>query len=115
MSVAEDGVDHLLGVAALAKNLCSVERVLLGRVMSVVRPALVVEIMKQAGYAPQFFVGAGLARVGAHAGFDGQSMLAQAFTLCVLAQKVPSVGAVQHGLTLTKQHDLTIRSGTGRA
>ena len=48
-----------------------------GGVMLLIGPALVIEIVQERGEAPEIFIGGGFAGVGAHAGFYGESVLAQ--------------------------------------
>jgi hypothetical protein len=94
--VREDGADDFLGVAALAEDFCAFGGMLLvGRVFAV-RPALVVEVMQQRRDAPELFVSAGFAGVGADAGFDGEHVFAQAFGSGVFAEKFPGVIACRH-------------------
>src|SRR5713226_5272287 len=71
---------------------------LLVRGVGFVGPALVVEVMQQSGDAPELFIGAVLAGIGADAGFHGQHVLAEAFGLRVFAQKLPGVFACGHGV-----------------
>lgn len=56
-------------------------------------PAVVVEVVQQSDDIPQIFVvgraAALLAGAGAHAGFDGQRVLAQAFRLGELSEEFP--------------------------
>ncbi len=58
------------------------------------RPAIVVEVMKQADDSPEIFVFwravAKLARAGAHASLDGERVLAQAFGFREFSQQLPS-------------------------
>jgi hypothetical protein len=66
-----------------------------GRVI-VVRPAFVVEVVEESGEAPEIFVGAVFAGVSADTGFYGEHVLAEAFGLGVLAEKLPGVVAGWH-------------------
>ena len=62
--------------------------------------ALVVEVVEQAGEAPQLLVLAEAARVRAHRGLDGQDVLAQGSRLGPLAEEGPGLGArkrLRHG------------------
>ena len=86
--VTENGVNDLLGVAALAENLRAFVGMLLRRVVIGVRPALVIKIVEQGGEAPGIFVAAEFSRVGADAGFDCEGVFAQAFSLRVFAEKM---------------------------
>ena len=92
----ENGADNFFGVAQLAEDLCAFGGMLLVCGVGVVGPAFVVEIVEQGGEAPEFFVGAVLAGVGADAGFDGEHVFAQAFGLGVFAEKFPGVVAGRH-------------------
>src|SRR5712692_2989684 len=76
---------------------------LLGGMVGVVGPTLVVEIVQQRRQAPELFIGAKLARIGAHAGFHRQRMLAQVLVLCVLAQQGPGVVATRHRWSSRKE------------
>jgi hypothetical protein len=67
-------------------------------VMGGVRPALVVEIMKQGREGPEIFVSAEFSRVSTRAGFDGQSVFAEALSLSVFTQKLPGIFTGWHGL-----------------
>ena len=64
-------MNDFFGVAALAENLRAFVGVLFRWVMFGIGPALVVEIVEQAGQAPGVLVAAELSGVGANAGFDG--------------------------------------------
>src|ERR1700679_2627633 len=68
----------------------------LGGVVCWIRPAFVVEIVQQRSDAPKIFVRAQLSGVSTHAGFYGQRVFAEAFTLRVLAQKVPRLVPIWH-------------------
>jgi hypothetical protein len=63
-------VNDFLGIAALAENLRALVGVLLCCVMLGIGPALVVEIVEQAGQAPGVLVASELLGVGANAGLD---------------------------------------------
>src|ERR1700733_3157045 len=68
----------------------------LGRVMRCIRPAFIVEIVQQRGDAPEIFVCAQFACDPPPAGLYGQRMFAKAFTLRVLAQKLPRLVPIWH-------------------
>ena len=53
------------------------------------RVPLVIEVVEQGDDAPLLFVGALLARVAAHRGFDRQRVLAQALALGPFGQQLP--------------------------
>src|SRR6266853_6547263 len=97
VGMRNDRADQLVRISTLAKNFRTSRRVLSGRAMRIVGPAFVVEIMQQCGQSPEFFIGAGPARIGAHTCFDGQCMLAQIFVLCVFAEQSPGVVSSWHG------------------
>jgi len=59
--------------------------------VGVVWPAFVIEIVQESGEAPEILVRAGIPSIGEHAGFNGQSVFAQAFVLRVFTQKSPGV------------------------
>ena len=94
--MAKNCVNDFLGVTALTENLRAFVGMLFRRVMLGVWPALIIEIVKQAGEAPGVFVAAELSSVGANAGFDGESMFAKALALCVFAEKIPGIISVRH-------------------
>src|ERR1700688_5152896 len=83
LGVRYDGANHFFRVAALAQDRRSSRGMFFGGAVRVIGPALVVEVMQQGGESPEFFLGAGLSRIGAHAGLYSQRMFAQAFVLCV--------------------------------
>jgi hypothetical protein len=58
-----------------------------------VGPALVIEIVNQSSEAPEFFVSARFAGVGADASFYCQHVFAERFRLRVFADKFPGVFA----------------------
>src|SRR5437588_10555436 len=92
----EDRADNLLRVAHFAQNLCAFRRMpLIGGVL-VIGPALVVELVPQRGEAPNFFIGAGFARISAHTHLDREHMFTQALRSGVLAQQLPGVLASRH-------------------
>ena len=89
--VGENRTNHFLGVAALTQDCRAARGVLFGGTVGVVGPAFVIEIVQESGEAPKILVRAGLPSIGTHAGFDGQSVFAQAFVLPVFTQKSPGV------------------------
>ena len=84
--VRNDGANHFFRIAALAQDRRSARGMFFRGAVRVIGPALVVEVVQQGGEAPEFFLGAGLSRVCAHAGLDRQRVFAQAFVLRVFAQ-----------------------------
>src|SRR5262249_33694068 len=78
--------------------------------------ALVVEVVKQRGQTPGFFVGAVLTGVGADAGFDRQHVFAQAFGLRVFAEELPGIVSGWHrrkftvGISRKNREELTLRA-----
>src|SRR5208282_2246651 len=68
----------------------------LGGMVFRIGPALVVEIMEEAGEGPKTFVAAKLQGVGADAGFDRQGVFAEAFALREFAEKGPGIRAIRH-------------------
>ena len=86
--MAQDGRAHDLGVALGRQDLDAPEGVVL-----LVGPALVVEVVEEAGEPPELLVLALEAGVVAHGGLDGQGVLAQAFLLRVLAEELPGLVA----------------------
>ncbi len=65
--------------------------------VGVVRVALVVEIVEQGGEAPELFVVAEFAGVGANAGFHGEHVFAEGFGLRVFADELPGFVAGGEG------------------
>ncbi len=94
--VRKNRANNFLRVAALSKNPRAFRGMLLVGCVRFVGPALVIKIMEQRSDTPNLFVRAGLPRVGAHARFHGQHVLAQAFRLRVFAQEFPGVFACGH-------------------
>ena len=93
IGVGHDCADEFFGVAAFAKDFgafCGMFAI--SGVVSV-GPAFVIEIVKEGCEAPEFFIGAGFAGVGADAGFYGEHVFAQGFGLRVFADKIPGVFA----------------------
>ena len=72
----QDRADDFFSHTALAEKARAFARVV-GRI----GPALVIEIMDEAGDAPQVNVLTEMRRVMSHRGFDGQRVLAQRFRL----------------------------------
>ena len=93
VGVGDDGADDFLGVAEFAEDFGAFGGMFLVRGVIVVGPALVVEIVKESGEAPSFFVGAVFAGVSADAGFDSQHVFAQGFGLGVFADEFPGIFA----------------------
>src|SRR6266852_1789001 len=77
--------------------------------MLLVGPALVIEIVQQRRDAPERYIGALFASVGAHAGFHGQRVLAQTFRLRVLAQKIPGILTRRHSFSSSQATKLTAK------
>lgn len=72
IGVRENGADEFFAVAVFAKDFGAFGGVFaVGRVV-VVGPAFVVEIVQESGEAPEIFIGAVFAGVGADTGFDGE-------------------------------------------
>ena len=69
----------------LAKNFRAFVGMFLRGMMGGVGPAFVVEIVEQACDGPEIFVSAQFSRVGTRAGFHGESVFTQAFSLRVFA------------------------------
>src|ERR1700730_2945888 len=61
------------------------------RVVLLIGPALVVEIVQQRGQSPEFLIGSGFPGISAHTGLNGQGMFAQAFVLGEFAEQGPSL------------------------
>jgi hypothetical protein len=70
-----------------------------------VRPAFIIEVVEQRGDAPDLFIGAVLAGVGADAGFHGQHVLAEALGLRVFAQELPGIFSRGHDLGSPSEMD----------
>ena len=88
LGVRHDGAADFVGVSALFQNFVAFVGMLFEA-----GPALVVEVVNESDDAPEIFVFgravAEFAGAGAHAGFDGQRVLAQAFGLGELGQELP--------------------------
>jgi hypothetical protein len=56
-----------------------------------VRPALVVEVVEEAGQSPELLVLVPETGVKTHRRLDGEGMLAQSFLLRVLAEELPGL------------------------
>src|SRR5579864_498395 len=82
---------NLVGIFALFQNFVALVRMLLRAGI-----LFVIEIVDQSDHAPQVFVCGKLSRIGAHAGFYSQSMLAQAFGLGELGEQIPGCRAIGH-------------------
>jgi len=93
ISVRHDGTDEFFGVVLLPENFCAFGGMFAVRGVVSVGPALVIEIVEQGREAPELFIGAGFAGVGADAGFYGEHVLAQGFGFRVFADEIPSVFA----------------------
>jgi putative ABC transport system permease protein len=99
VTVREDRVQHLVGVAALAQRLDRAERVFVGVLLPV-------EVVEQACECPAFLVVAASACVVAHGRLDGTHVVAQPLVVHPLAQQRERVVACRHGVS---------RIGSGRA
>src|SRR5260370_1163888 len=75
------------------------------------RKLFIVKVMQQSRDAPFVFVFPELAGVGAHAGFHGQHVLAQAFGLGVLTQQAPGGRAICHDFALLSPFILCVSLG----
>ena len=84
VGVRQDRARHPLGIALRLQDLDAAKRMVL-----LVGPALVVEVVQQRDDAPVLFVLAEQPRVAAHRGFDRQHVLAQALALRVLGHQRP--------------------------
>src|ERR1700680_1034066 len=100
--VRKDRPHNLLGVASLAQNLGAFCRMLLILRMSLVGPALIVEIVQQRRKSPSLFISALLPGISANASFHRQHMLAQTLRLRVLAKQFPGIIARRHSWPLQK-------------
>jgi len=96
IGVGQDGMEHLLGIAAVAQDFCSGRGMAFAGVVLLIGPALVIEIVQQGGQTPKLLIGRGFAGVSAHASLDGQSVFAQIFVLGELAEEIPGVVAGGH-------------------
>ena len=96
VGVREDGADEFVAVAAFSKDFRAFGGMLAVGGVVIVRPAFVVEIVKESGEAPGVFVGVIFAGVGADAGFHGKHVFAEGFGLSVFADEVPGVFAGRH-------------------
>jgi hypothetical protein len=98
IGVGEDGADDFVGVAALAEDFRAFRGMLpVGRVI-VIGPTLVIEIVKECGEAPELFVGALFAGVGADTGLHGKHVLAKTFRGSEFAKELPGVIASGHAV-----------------
>jgi hypothetical protein len=95
LGMREDGLDQLVRVSRIAKDLGSVLRVLVqGRV------DLVIEVVEQSGRAPELLVLAELARVGGYGRLDRERVAPEGLALRVLREGSPGAVAIHvHGPT----------------
>ena len=84
--VAENRMNDLFRIAALAQDGGTLARMFFRRMVFDVGPALVIEIVQQSCKSPCFFIRGIPVGVGAHAGFDGQRVFPQAFAPRVFAE-----------------------------
>jgi hypothetical protein len=66
----------------------------------VIGPALVIEVVKEGGQAPEVFIGTCFLGIGAYAGFDGEHVFAEVFGLSIFAQEIPGVFTGRHWASL---------------
>ena len=88
--MAGDGVDQLLRPVELGEQPQRRARVAVLGVVEV-GVALVVEVVDEAGDAPELLVAAAVAGVGAHRGLDPQHVLAKRLGFDPLAEQVPGL------------------------
>ena len=85
--MAEDRVDHRFGVALLAEDLDAGEG-MLGAIEIRVGPAFVIEIVQEAGRAPELFILLELASVETHRRLDRKHMFDEALPLGVFLDQL---------------------------
>jgi len=84
--VRQDRVHDLLGNAPRQEDLGAFERMVRGA-----RVHLVVEVVQHSGHAPRIGILSVAVGVGAHGGFDGTGVLAEAIALGELGEDRPGV------------------------
>src|SRR6202030_3800184 len=89
--MGEDRVQHLLGIPALPQDFGAGRWMAFARVVLLIGPALVVEIVQQRGQSPEFLIGPGCPGISAHTGLNGQGMFAQTSVLGEFAEQGPSL------------------------
>ena len=103
VGVREDGANDFFRVSALAENLGALGGMSLIGKMLLIRPAFVVEVVKESGNTPDIFIGAMFARIGADAGFNGEHVFAKAFRLSEFAKKIPGIFTSGHPRSPSKK------------
>lgn len=83
--VREDGAADFVGDSAFGED-----RLAFARMIGEDRMELPIEVMQKAGEAPGFLVFGKVAGVGAHAGFDGEAVAAEAFRFGEFGEEVES-------------------------